>query len=591
MTQWYGAHVYTYILLNESNDILALSGKFPAFYEKYMKQTFDDLNGTASVIFQPLPQIHLDPEYVWEPHPHGSATNVSMLRIIMVFLLVIAAINYVNLATARSAERAGEVGIRKTLGSRRRLLLLQFMGESILTALFSGLLALILVIVLLPYFNTLSGLELALSAVLTIKNIAALSILSLGLGILAGIYPAFYLLSFKPVDVLKGKFATSNQGESLRKILVVTQYCISAVLISGILFVSEQTRFIKNKDIGYDRLNLIRVTVPADTVVSRHLDTYSERLESGKLIHGVTRMGYALNQEANHFTPTLQHPDGTRFQTGADFITVDYDFIETLGAEMMAGRNFDRASGTDADAAFIINETAMKKFGWEQNPLGGRFIDEFQDSATVYNVIGVVKDFNLGASYQEVHPMMIFLAPNGGPHLYVRISGEDIFGSVDEARRVWDELFHSYPFEYTFLDQELAALYEKEEKFLQLLSAFSVIIIFITCLGIVGLISFTAELKKKEIAIRKVNGSPVAGIIMLLSGKFLLLLLIANAIAIPLSWYFIDLWLNNFAYHIDMSGWPFAAALVVSIFFTAVALVYHIMKAASANPVHALRYE
>ncbi len=591
MTQWYGAHVYTYIMLDESNDIEALHDLFPAFYEKYMKATFDNLNGTADLNFQPLLSIYLDPEHVWEPSPHGSATNVKMLRIIMFFLLAIAAINYVNLATARSAERAAEVGIRKTLGSRRRLLITQFMGESILTALLSGLFALGLVLVVLPYFNQLSGLDLGVLSILTLRNVGMLVILSLCLGVFAGVYPAFYILSFKPVEVLKGRFATGRRGETLRKVLVVTQYCISAILIAGILFVAEQTRFIKNKDIGYDKENLIRVSVPPDTSVSRHLDAYAEKLAGNRHIGGVSRIGYALDQEANHFTPTLEAPDGTRFQTGADFITVDYDFISTVGAEIVAGRNFDRNSGTDASEGFIINETAMKKFGWEKSPLEGKYVENFDpNNVTTYSVIGVVKDFNLGASYQTVHPMMLFLSERG-QMLYLRLAGDDIFSSVSAARDAWDALFPAYTFEYTFQDQELAALYQKEEKFLQLLSAFSIVIIGITCLGIVGLISFTVELRKKEIAIRKVNGSPVSGIVMLLSRKFLTLLLVANTVAIPLAVYFIGLWFENFAYHIDLSAAPFFVALAVTIVFTALALSYHTMKAAAANPIEALRYE
>jgi putative ABC transport system permease protein len=593
MTQWYGAHVYTYIKLNPASNIKELHEKFPVFFDKYMKQTFADLNGTADVIFQPLKEIHLAPEYVWEPSPHGSETNVYMLGITMIFLLVISSINYVNLATARAAERASEVGIRKTLGSRRRLLLGQFLGESLLLALISGLVALIFSLLMLPYFNRLSGLTLTITSLLAIPNLAYLALFSFSIGIFAGLYPAFYLVSFKPVQVLKGKFATSNRGEVLRKILVVSQYSISAILIAGILFVAEQTAYIKNKDIGYQKENLIKVNIQGDSTVTRHLDSWVQDLLKNSNIVGVTRTGYSLSQEGNHFTPTLENPDGTTFQTGVDFITVDYDFVRTLGASLLHGRNFDRQSGTDESTSILINETAMKNFGWQNDPLAGKFVNTFDVRANTskFNVIGVVKDFNLGASYQNVHPMMLFLDPEGGRNLYVRIDGQNIFSSTDLIRESWAERFPGYPFEYVFLDEELAALYTKEENFLQLLTAFSAIIILITSLGIIGLISFTTELKRKEIAIRKVNGSPIKNIVFLLSKKFVTLLLTANILAIPVAYYFINLWLDTFAYRVPLSAGPFVIALFVSAFFTGVSLLYHTMRAARANPVEALRYE
>jgi putative ABC transport system permease protein len=590
-TQWYGAHVYTYILLNEANDPDALLAKFPTFYEKYMKQTFEELDGTANLILQPLLNIHLDPEYVWEPNPHGSATNVRILAIIMVFLLMIAAINYVNLTTARSAERAGEVGVRKTLGAKDEILLIQFMGESILIAILSAIVGLLIALVLLPNFNALSGLKLDLRSILEGRNILFLGGASIVLGVLAGVYPALYLTALQPVEVLKGKFATTRRGETLRKALVVVQYCMSAILISAIFFVAEQTSFVKNKDIGYNKFNVIRVNIPADTAVVGHLDTFAEKLKTSANVLGTTMTSYALNQEGNHFTPTLENPDGTRFQTGVDFITVDYDFVETMGAEVVKGRNFDRESRTDESSAFLINETAVQHFGWEDNPLGGKFVGMYPDTVVVYNVIGVVRDFNLGASYQKVHPTLLFLESETARVVYARINPEGVIASIEDIRKVWESMFPKYTFEYTFLDEELAAIYEKEEKFLQLLLAFSVVAVLITCLGIVGLISFSTELRKKEIAIRKVNGSPMSAIIGLLCWNFLLLLVIANLVAIPIAAYLIYLWLNTFAYHISMSWSPFLLAILISVVFTAVALAYHAVRAANANPVDALRYE
>lgn len=591
MTQWYGAHCYTYILLNETNDPVALHDKFPAYYEKYMKATFDQLNGSANLIFQPLTEIYLSKEYVWEANPHGSRTNVVALSVVIIFLLVFACINYVNLATARAAERAAEVGIRKTLGSPRRYLLGQFISESVVLALFSGLMSLLISALLLTPFNKLADLHLTVTGLLSLQNFIYVLALSLAIGLLAGIYPAFYLSSLESIQVLKGKFSASGRGEVLRRVLVTSQYFIAATLIASILFVAEQTRFIKNRDIGFNKNNIVNVIVPKDTVVSRHVMAFTNRLKQSPRIIGTTSSHYSLSQEANHFTPTLENPDGTTFQMGTDLLQVDYDFVETIGATFTAGHNF--LPNSDEQLSILINEAAVKQFGWTANPLGGKFVGFAQEGQAPpkLNVVGVVKDFNLGVSYHMVNPIIMFLDPRGGANLYIRIKDGETIAGMEDIRKTWKEVFPDFDLEYSFLDQSLNDLYIKEEKFLNLLTSFSFIIVFIASLGIIGLISFTTELRKKEIAVRKVLGSPIQDIIMLLSKKFVALLMIANLIAIPATWFLVNLWLDNFAYKIVMGPWPFIISLAVCSFFTALSVLYHTSQAAKANPVDALSYE
>lgn len=593
MTQWYGAHVYTYILLNETNNIQALDDKIPAFYEKHMKETFDRSNGKADLIFQPITQVYLDQEYVWEPNGHGSRTNVIALNIVIIFLIVFACINYVNLATARATERAAEVGIRKTLGSSQVVLVAQFLAESVLLSVFSGLFALVLCIGILPYFNSLADLTVTYAVLLSMSNVLMVLGLSVLVGLLAGLYPAFYLSSLQTLTVLKGKFTSSQAGELLRKMLVTSQYFIAAILIASILFVAEQTRFIKNKDIGFDKESIIAIQVPSDTIVSYHFDPYLNELRKSKHIGGVTNSYYSLDREANQFTPTLENEDGTTFQTGADLITVDANFVEAIGLKMVEGRNFSRESTADQQLSILINETAVKKFGWEENPLAGKYVGfpDAQGNVTKLNVIGVVNDFSLGASYQTINPLIIFLNNSGGTTAYVRANANESAQALEDIKTAWTKIFPGYELNYNFLDESLDALYKKEDKFLGLLTAFSVIIIFIASLGIIGLISFTAELKKKEIAIRKVLGSPGQSIIVLLSRKFAILLLLANAAALPATWFLMDLWLKNFAYHIELGPLPFIIAFAVSIFFTGLSLIYHTAHALSENPVNALNYE
>jgi putative ABC transport system permease protein len=592
ISQWYGAHVNTYILLNKNNDIKSLKDKIPTFFETHMKKTFEELNGKADLIFQPLTEVYLDPEYVWEPNPHGSNTNLKALNIVIVFLLIFACINYINLATARAAERAAEVGIRKTLGSPRWFLIAQFLIESITLSLLSGLLALMLCVALLPYFNLLGGLNLGVATLLSFKHIFYVMMLSIMIGLSAGLYPAFYLSSLESLTVLKGTFARSSKGEFMRKLLVTSQYFIAAILIASILFVAEQTTFIKNKDIGYDKSNLLVITIPPDTVVSRHMSPFIDEIRKSPRVAGVTNSLYALDKEANQFTPTFQNEDGSTFSMGADLIVIDADFIDALGIKIISGRNFIRDSQADMDESFIINETAVEKLGWKKNPLGGKMVNtDAKGNVNKINVVGVVKDFNLGTSYQSIHPLIIFFTNRSGSTLYVRLTGDETLTTVNELKEVWAKIFPGREFEFNFLDQSLNRLYEKEEKFLNLLTVFSFIIVFIASLGIIGLISFTTELKKKEIAVRKVLGSPSKAIIWLLSKNFGSMLLLANVVALPVTYYLINLWLTNFTHHIEPGAWPFILSFFVCFIFTAISVGYHTIQAISANPVEALNYE
>lgn len=593
ITQWYGGHVYTYMLLRKGSDIQALRAKVPGFYTKYMKDTFLRFNGTADLLFQPLLSIHLSPELVWEAYSHGSKSNVVALTLVMVFLLIFACINYINLATARASERAAEVGIRKTLGSPKETLMAQFLSESVLLAVFSGAIALFMAWLLLPFFSQLTGFYANNISVFQLQNQSVLFGTTLVIGLLAGIYPAFYLSSLNAMESMKGKFSGSKRGEALRKILVTSQYFIAATLIASILFVFEQTSFIKNKDIGYNKNNLLSVIAPDDTTVLNHLGTFAEKVKTSSHVLGATLSYFQLNKEANHFTPTLENSDGTTFQMGADFIVIDPDFITTLDANMVIGRNFKASSKAD-EKTFMINEAAMHKFGWDKNTLANRFRSwsANDEDGEPLELIGVVKDFNLGVSYHSVNPMIIFFNnEKGGSTVFIRLRPESTIAGVDAIRQMWEETFPGQQPEITFLDQSLNALYEKEEKFLDLLTTFSAIILFIASLGIIGLISFTTVLKKKEIALRKVLGSPLQSIILLLSRRFILLLIVANALAVPVTYYLVNQWLDTFTHRISFHAWPFAIAVGVCICFTAISLLYHTAIAATANPVDALRSE
>lgn len=588
---WYGGHAYTYILLHEGSQIQNLDNQMPAFFNKYMKKTFDEFNGKGKMFFQPLKDIYLSEELVWEPYPHGSKTNVIALTLITLFLIVFAVINYINMATARAAERASEVGIRKVLGSSQHSLWIQFFSESILLSLSAGLIALPLAWIMLPYFNELTDMGMIAQSFFTIRNTVAVLLLALCTGIVAGIFPAIYLSSLKTIKVLKGKFSSSTQGDFLRKGLVTIQFLIAALLITGILVVYQQISFIKNKDIGFDKENLVNIRIPNDSLVRKIIPSFINEIKTFPQVLSASVANLDLHREANSFSPVLRNEDGSTFRMGADIIVIDADFIKTIDAKMVAGRNFRENSTTEMESYILINETAANKFGWSKNPLGGTFAGWTLDEPANRKVLGVVKDFHLGFSYQLIHPTIIMLSEGVGYNLYVRIDGTDIKNTIRSIESSWHKSIPDFKMELSFVDETLDSLYNREEKFLQLLTVFCFIVLFIASLGVIGLISYTTQLRKKEIAIRKVLGSSARSIITLLSGKFIRLLLLANLLALPFSWYLLNLWLTNFAYHIEMGAIPFLVAFVVCFVFTLLSLVYHTIQAATRNPIDSLKYE
>jgi len=589
--RWYGYHTYTYILLNNGNDVATLDHQMPAFFDRYFRKTFDEFNGKGRLFFQPLTDIYLSDELVWEPNPHGSRTNVLALSLVALLLVAFAVINYVNLATAQAADRAMEVSIRKTMGSSRQLLWSQFLYESILLSAGAAVLSIGLAWMLLPFFNDMSGMKLRAYDFFTLLHINAILLLAVGVGFLAGIFPAFYLSSSPAVNSLKGKFSVSPAGEILRRVLVTTQYFIAALLISGIMLIYNQVVFIKNKEIGFQRENLLNIKVPSDSVVNNHIDVYMNDIKTSPRVIAASLGSIELHGESNSFSPTLQNEDGSRFQMGSDLLYVDADFIPTIGAEIVAGRNFDKAMPTDREGSVLINEAAVRKFGWQKNPLGGKFVGFTPREVEEKNIVGVVKDFHLGVSYQLVHPTIIFFTGGGETNLYVRLNNDDPAGTLATIEATWTKHFPNHKIEYSFVDQDLKSLYTREDNFLSLLTSFCVAVVFIASLGIIGLISYTTQLRKKEIAIRKVLGSTFSNTIAILSRKFIFLVIIANILAIPATWYIVRLWLTNFSYHADWSPLAFVAPLGICLLFTAFSIVWHTSRAALANPAEALKCE
>lgn len=584
---------YTYIQLNEQNDIESLRSKIPDFNERYLDKVFAKIQARGNLLFQPLTSIYLDADYLGEPYPHGSRSNLKILSAVMILLLVMACINYVNLATARSMDRAMEVGLRKTLGSTRWALLGQFMAESVLLALVSGVLAIVLSLPLLPYYSEITGSQVDIASFLQAQNILSILLVSIAVGCLSGIYPAFYLTSFTVKTIVNGKFATSGKGVLLRKTLTVSQYVLSSVLITWILTVTAQINYMKNKDVGFDKAGLIELMIPNDQAVMKNTDAFIQRVNALPQVRAAAKTTADLSTYYAVGAQRMESPDGLAVNTNMFAIGIGYDFIEAIGARMVKGRDFDPKIAEEKSV--LINEAAAKEYGWEGRELEAKYLGLDREGQVTgkWRVVGVVSDFKFGESYVERGPMIMFLDNRTLPesNLLIGIDAEHLQQAISEIEPIWNEMFEIFPFEVQYMEDKLNALYGREETFLNLLTIVCLIIMFITSLGIVGLISFTTELRKKEIALRKVVGASVKTILGLLSKQFVMLLLLASVIAIPLGYYITNRWLADFPLHVSFSVWPFLITIGSCLLFTALAVVYHALQAANTNPVESLRAE
>lgn len=579
---------YTFIRLDPSNDIKSVESKMPGFSVKYLKPVFEPLGGEAKLIFQPLASIYLDDDGFGGPYPLGNKADLQILAAIMVFLLAMSCMNYVNMATARSVDRALEVGIKKTLGSSQVSLMMQFMIEAMLLALVAFLIAMILSVVLFKPYAYITGLDLALRQFLKAENLLRFWGLALLVGVVSGIYPALYLSRFKPGTVLKGKFATGTKGFLLRKSLIILQYAISSVLITGIIVVALQTHFIKNKDIGYTKEGLIVIPMPDDISINHKAYNFIDQV---RLMPRIRSAALARNgMDGYHMAGGLEvnYAKTGPVKVALSYIYVGQEFVKTIDAEMVDGRGF--SSDFNNEFTFLINETAVEQYGWEaydQLKWQGWNKDEN------WQCIGVVKDFNLGESYREHKPMMLLHNnyPNIDSKIYIGIANQNLSGTLLDIQTIWEDQFPGHAFDYLFVEDQLNELYKGEDLFLELASILGIIILFVTVVGIVGLISFTTELRRKEIALRKVSGASIQNILTLLSRQFLKLLLLATMVAIPLAYWLSDSWLNNFALRIDISAWTLLLALPICLLLTGLSVGYHSLKAARSNPVNALRME
>lgn len=601
---WMTSEFFTYLVLPEGYDYKKLEAKLPATVDKYISPQLKQSMGVTTAEFrkqgnnlelrlQPLTDIHLHSDFQYDLDVNGDVTYVYIFGAVAVMMLLIACINFMNLSTAGSSKRAREVGVRKVMGSEKSELVGQFLTESILLTSLALVLAVLLSIVALPVFNEMSGKNLTLKWDAVPGLIPALIGFGLFVGIFAGSYPAFFLSSFKPITVLKGgssviKLSSSGKSFNLRSGLVVFQFFMSIILIVGTTVVFQQLQFIRNKKLGYNKDQVI--VIPTWSL-GKNMEAFREGLMHDSRIENVSLSGYvpAGPSDNNNFTV---NPDGNTDRMVKTLrYEVDYNYLATLGMEMTRGRNFSKDYGTDS-TAIIINETTVKTFGWTPENAMDRTItrSDNQGNKATYHVIGIVKDFHFRSMHEKIGPLVMTLN-NGWGWMMVKTRSAEVSGLLTSMKKSWDGFHSDMPFSYTFLDERFNETYKAEQKTGQILGTFAGLTIFVACLGLFGLATFTAEQRTKEIGVRKVLGASVAGIIALLSKDFLKLVIVALLIATPAAWWLTDRWLQAFAYKIDIAWWMFALAGVLSVLVALCTISYQSIKAALMNPVESLRSE
>ncbi|GHA54030.1 ABC transporter permease [Pontibacter akesuensis] len=583
---WFNMSRYTYALLSNEAQIQPLQEKLHTFAETDVTPWIKENNLSASMKFvlQPLKSIHFNTTYEADLSPAGNITYIYIFAAVAVFLLLIASINYMNLATARSAKRAKEVGLRKVVGAYRSQIISQFIGESLLITLLAVILALALTQIMIPVFNSLTDKQFDSAFFLQTEVLLALLAIVVFIGVVAGSYPAIFLSGFKPIDVLKTDKAPKGGSATLRKTLVVLQFAISLIMIVGTIVVFSQMHFLKNRDLGFNKEQVLVIDIPTgDSTLVKQLPSIKNELLRNPSIEHVSNSDDIPAESLSNLL-VFAEKDGQTLQNTMNVMFVDYDFLDAMGIELQQGRNYSKDFGTDLKGALLINEAAAKKMEW-QEPLGKRLEVIDWDA----KVIGVVKDFHTTSLHSNVEPLILALRPSSPGYLLVRIKPQDMASTISFIESKWRAFDPKHPMEYFFMDDHFDAQYRAEEKMLTVFGYFAGLTILIACLGLFGLASYTAEQRTKEIGIRKVLGSSNGSIVMLLSKDFALLVLIAIVLASPVAWYGMHKWLQDFAYRIDLSWWMFALAAVAALVIALATVSFQALKAALLDPVKAMR--
>jgi putative ABC transport system permease protein len=592
---WMVSNYNTFLVLKEGYDYKKLETKLPMVIERYLGPQMQKAMGVSltefrkkgndlSLHLKPITEIHLDPGYPNNLGVAGNIQNIFIFGAIAIFMLLIACINFMNLSTASASKRTMEVSIRKVMGSSRNELVRQFLLESVIISCIALIIGLVMVYWALPFFNRLAGLQLSLS--FSFQFIMAMLFCVVITGILAGSYPAFYLSSFKPVSILKSNFLNGNKGGGLRKGLVVFQFFISIVLITGTTVVFKQLAYMRNKDMGYHKENVL--IIEGIHSLGHNGEIFRQSLLNDPRIASLSSSGYlpaGPSNNNNFFVSPENRPDDMVKTLRYD---VDENYIQTLGIKLAMGRNFSTELHTDSFAV-ILNETATKVFGWGSNALG-RTITNVNNAGVPqkYTVIGVVKDFNFRSLHESISPLVMTLAPDHSV-LIAKLNTTNPADLTASLAKRWVAYGAKDAFSYSFLDDRLASTYRSERRTGEILGIFATLTILVACLGLFGLAMFTAQQRKKEIGIRKVLGASIGQVTGMLSKEFIWLVLIACMLAFPIAYWAMHQWLNNFVYRTGISWWVFAFSGTGALVIALLTISFQAIKAALANPVESLR--
>ena len=576
---WDGWFPVTYLVLRENTTLQDAEKILAKVNEEYVTPIFKDFGVQIDYWLQPLGDIHLRSNFGDNAGESGNISYIYIFAAIAFFILIIAGINYMNLATARAIQRAKDVGIRKTMGSLKSQLIIQFLTESTLLTFITLLISLLLVIELLPFFNELAGTEISAAFMLQPEAIAGFVSIILLIGIGAGSYPAFYLSNFNPAQVLKKNMGRRAGNAPLRKVLVVTQFTISIAMLICTWVVYDQLQYLHNKDLGFKQDQVVSVIMPDSTVQANYPLLFTRLKDHAEIVE-VSSSSSKPGMDLFYSILNVDSPEGVVVR-GIDYFFADYDFVETMGIEVLKGRNFSRDYPADT-AAVLVNQSMVSKMQWD-DPIGKTMDFEDGDDGTpnpVYKVIGVIQDY---------HQQSFFGQNNF--FLNIKISTGDVANTLATISDAWADVNADKPFSYSFLDQDFQSQYKADEKRRQIFTLFSALTVVIACLGLLGLVAYTTEQRAKEIGIRKVFGANVSSILVLIYKDFLTLIAIAVLIAFPLAYFFINDWLQTFAYQTEIKWFTFVASTLVTLAITMGAISYHSLRAAMTNPVDSLKNE
>jgi putative ABC transport system permease protein len=587
--RWGSNFLNTYLVLNPNTNIKALEEKFPAFLKRHMD--YPEVNQHYVLFLQQLDQVHLastDIEHDYNNYRKFNGAYLDIFTLVGIFILLIASVNFMNLTTSRASHRWKEIGVRKTVGAKKLQLFVQFIFESTLLAFFALVLGVLISILSIPLINEVIGRQLSLLPHLSqYVNIIYLLIVTLGLGILTGIYPSFYMTSFNMARILKGSGKGDGGRSVFRSGLVVIQFGLALAMIVSTLIVVQQLSYMKNKDLGFNKEQMMLIDMNRE--VNQKFEMLRTELKRSPLILGVTASGQRLGENF-HQTGFKVKSDTGVFEITPSNVNVDYDYLNVYGIQLKEGRSFSKDIPTDKDMAFIINESFAKELGLKET-VGTKAGPGWYHNDSLGTIIGVAKDFNFNSLHYKINTLQMSVHPEWGyDEMSVKIDGNEAGEAIAYVKKIWDQHI-TYPFDYSFLDEHFEKLYRSDQQMSSVVTIMAGLAILISCMGLFGLAAITTERKTKEIGIRKALGATETQITVLLSKSFTVLIIVSFVLASPVTYWLLSKWLQSFAYRIEINPLLFLLGGGVALFIALATISYHTLRSANANPVKALRYE